>query len=144
MCIRDSNYYNWFDEYEDYFMFYPDFDIFPFENLDVSPNIKAQRIKVLYSLIKKEQISILTTLSSLCRFTIPMKDFLIKKYKVNDDLDLFTDELYKFCLLYTSNQEFLRYTAKFLLNLRRWLMSRIQGGKDYAFNSCLLYTSRCV
>ncbi len=55
-------------------MFYPDFDIFPFENLDVSPNIKAQRIKVLYSLIK-EQISILTTLSSLCRFTIPMKDF---------------------------------------------------------------------
>ena len=82
-------------------MFYPDFDIFPFENLDVSPNIKAQRIKVLYSLIKKEQISILTTLSSLCRFTIPMKDFLIKKYKVNDDLDLFTDELYKFGYLLT-------------------------------------------
>jgi transcription-repair coupling factor (superfamily II helicase) len=101
IIIIPDNYYNWFDEYEDYFMFYPDFDIFPFENLDVSPNIKAQRIKVLYSLIKKEQISILTTLSSLCRFTIPMKDFLIKKYKVNDDLDLFTDELYKFGYLLT-------------------------------------------
>ena len=57
IIIIPDNYYNWFDEYEDYFMFYPDFDIFPFENLDVSPNIKAQRIKVLYSLIKKEQLT---------------------------------------------------------------------------------------
>lgn len=94
LIIIPENYYYGLDEVENC-LFYPDFDIFPFENLDVSANIKAQRIKVLYSLAKNKKVTILTTLSALSRFTVPKKDFIIKKYKIGEKLDLSSDEIYK-------------------------------------------------
>jgi transcription-repair coupling factor (superfamily II helicase) len=67
--------------------YYPDFDIFPFENIDVSSNIKNQRINVLNKIKKNQNINIITTFHSLTRYTIPPEEFKNIKYKMNENYD---------------------------------------------------------
>ncbi|RAO98917.1 DEAD/DEAH box helicase [Petrotoga sp. 9PW.55.5.1] len=74
---------------------YPDFDIFPFENLEVSPNIRGKRIKSLYYLLTQDEVTIVTTLSALVKYTIPKKDFIIKKYSIGDKIDFENNFFYK-------------------------------------------------
>ncbi|SHE88327.1 transcription-repair coupling factor (superfamily II helicase) [Marinitoga hydrogenitolerans DSM 16785] len=71
-------------------LFYPNYDIFPFESIKVSNKIKALRIKTLYNLLTTENTVIFTTFHSLSRYTIP-KHILIKEifnFKINQDFKL--------------------------------------------------------
>ncbi|PNR97068.1 DEAD/DEAH box helicase [Petrotoga sp. 9PWA.NaAc.5.4] len=95
---------NFFQEVEDdKILEYPDFDIFPYEELDVSPSIKAKRLKTLYYLLNKKNAPILTTLSALIKFTVPKKDFITKKYFLKDTFKMETKDLYQ--LGYTISEE---------------------------------------
>jgi len=87
ILVLPDGYLQDIDEEEEVFI-YPDFDIFPFENLDISPNIKAKRMKTLHALLTKKNVTVLTTFSSLIKYTLPKNEFLIKKIKVGDTFDL--------------------------------------------------------
>jgi len=87
ILVLPDGYLQDFDDEEEVFI-YPDFDIFPFENLDISPNIKAKRMKTLHALLTKENVTVLTTFSSLIRYTLPKNEFVSKKIKVGDTFDL--------------------------------------------------------
>lgn len=87
ILVLPDGYLQDFDDEEEVFI-YPDFDIFPFENLDISPNIKAKRMKTLHALLTKKNVTVLTTFSSLIRYTLPKNEFVSKKIKVGDTFDL--------------------------------------------------------
>jgi len=71
---------------------FPDYDIFPFEDIDISSKIKKQRLNIMYKLIKGKDLNLVTTLHSMTRFTIPPENFYIKNYSYGDN---FIDELYE-------------------------------------------------
>jgi transcription-repair coupling factor (superfamily II helicase) len=79
---------------------FPDYDTFPFEEIDISSKIKKQRLNIMYKLKKGEKINLVTSLHSLTRFTIPPNNFIINYFKKGD---IFKDNLYE--IGYKSNFE---------------------------------------
>jgi transcription-repair coupling factor (superfamily II helicase) len=71
---------------------FPDYDTFPFEEIDISSKIKKQRLNIMYKLKKGEKINLVTSLHSLTRFTIPPNNFIINYFKKGD---IFKDNLYE-------------------------------------------------
>lgn len=62
-------------------LYFPNYDVFPFESIKVSNKIKAHRIKTLYNLIKNNNSIILTTFHALTRYTIPKNIFKDNVFK---------------------------------------------------------------
>ncbi|WP_165973966.1 hypothetical protein [Marinitoga lauensis] len=76
---------------EDNILYYPNYDIFPFESIDISNKIKAYRIKTLYNILNKNNDAIVfTTFHSLSRYTIPSDIFKneILSFKINEDFNI--------------------------------------------------------
>lgn len=72
---------------------FPDYDIFPYENMDISSKIKKQRLKIMYYLLSGDRVDIITSFHALTRFTIPPKEYFKKIYSKND---IFIDNLYEY------------------------------------------------
>ncbi|HOO74367.1 MAG TPA: CarD family transcriptional regulator [Tepiditoga sp.] len=76
-------------EYEGVNLFnYPDFDVFPFEEYDISSSIKKERLNVINKIIKKEKINIISTLHAITRYTLPENFFKSRIYSVGDKFDI--------------------------------------------------------
>lgn len=71
-------------------LYYPNYDVFPFESVRVSNKIKAYRIKTLYSLLNNTDGVIFTTFHALSKYTIP-KNILsneIYTFKINKNFNI--------------------------------------------------------
>ncbi|GAB6189426.1 transcription-repair coupling factor [Marinitoga arctica] len=71
-------------------LYYPNYDVFPFESIKVSNKIKSYRIKVLYNLLKNADMTIFTTFHAISRYTIP-KNILVNEislFNINDDFNI--------------------------------------------------------
>ncbi|BBE31314.1 transcription-repair-coupling factor [Tepiditoga spiralis] len=95
-------------EVEDEVLYYPDSDIFPFEEFDISSEIKSKRLKTLYELKNKKNNIIITTLHAITRYTIPLKHYYIKRIENN-----FEDILYELGYTYKNEvREFGEYSKR--------------------------------
>ena len=89
-------------------LYYPDFDIFPFEEYDISSEIKSKRLRTLYGLKKGKKSIIITTLHAITRYTIPLKNYYIKTIDTN-----FEDLLYELGYTYKNEvREFGEYSKR--------------------------------
>ena len=66
---------------------FPDFDIFPFEEMDISSKVKSLRLRTLFSAATSSKVTILTSLHALTRFSIPKENFYFRKYRIGDSFE---------------------------------------------------------
>ncbi|KAF2956525.1 DEAD/DEAH box helicase [Marinitoga sp. 38H-ov] len=56
-------------------LYFPNYDVFPFESINVSNKIKYHRIKTLFNILSNNNSIIFTTFHALTRYTIPKNIF---------------------------------------------------------------------